>query len=582
MHDDGEGLQVAGWPAYRTHRFWELAVDLYAYSLIEIAAGSYQIQALAVLEPLPVEAREAEVLAALQTLRVPFAANPAETARELAELAELAELQRRAPPELVPARAKRLLPGPRTVPLAGIQGVQLSVPPGWGYEDDPRAVHTTALKRAEGRATIRIQVSNRVGHAQALEAVRTFEAATLYRGEFVELSGWPAYREMCEGVRIAEGHKIVCRVERRPGVLRVYDYEVVAAAGDHYIHISATIYAWTPTSPWNEMLEIVSSLRFPSTADVSRTASELDALRQATPRVAPPNAASPHPPPVGPALVAANDRHVYERDERGRLFERTSDPTTSSVRSYLEKGLVALSAGGTCAYGIRQDGTLTNAAGFRRSDFVPGHFVELAVSSEHRVDNGWCGTGLPQPQCIWCARDEHGVVICGGRSEYQTAMRPPDGHFHGLVAGRNSMCALDEASQAVCWQPGRNDALQVPPMGSFTQLTLGGAQTCGLRADGSVLCWQTRVALDPKRCPIAAECGISSPSGSFKQISSGDRHNCGITSADELECWGDSRDDLLNAPTGHFVRVVSANRYSCAMRTDGQVLCWGALGDDGT
>src|SRR5262245_33427871 len=82
------------------------------------------------------------------------------------------------------------------------------------------------------------------------------------------------------------------------------------------------------------------------TADVSRTTGELAALRQATPRVAPPNAAAPQPPPVGPALVAANDRYVYERDERGRLFERTSDPTTSSRRSYLAKGLVALSAGG--------------------------------------------------------------------------------------------------------------------------------------------------------------------------------------------------------------------------------------------
>jgi hypothetical protein len=315
-----------------------------------------------------------------------------------------------------------------------------NLPHAW-IDTDPEHSETSGpklLHRNDDSAELQLMMQVCQSHADALEKLQDFELVQHFHGEFFELAGWPAYRGQrrdCTGMRDETAK----------------DCFGVVIALDHYsIHVRAKVPAVDAQAL--EAMNIVASTRAAGVLpDPRQTAAELTELRQATAHVTQlaPDPGSPieRPVPRGPALLAAADGLVFERDARGSVVVwsvlRRGFGGRSERKSYFfsdpRHPTCEIRAGGPCACTLGCDGS-AGCASFGPGglqDLPPGQFAEISVG-------GLRGYAISDNEgrssCHVCTADMQGRLLCTTTS---SAMRAPRGSFHGLASSAVLSCALD-------------------------------------------------------------------------------------------------------------------------------------------
>ncbi len=299
---------------------------------------------------------------------------------------------------------------------------------------------------------------------------------------------------------------------------------------------------------------------------------------------------------------------------------------------YMDRTLVAISAGQTQGCGIADDGTLW-CWGY-------GRYGRLGNGDEHQrstpwevkggfddwldVSTGWwhtCGireAGEGEGGKMWCwGRGIYGCLGTGGSDDEHEPVETLGGweDWNSVSAGMHHTCGIrssgeQEGGTAWCWGRGfrgrlgdgttniRDEPTEVDGAhDDWLRISAGGSHTCGIRASGegeggTLWCWgegssgqlgnDETEATNPE--PIQESWGFDD----WVEVSAGDSHTCGIRatgsgSAGSLYCWGDGANGRLgfgsteNRPTptpvfgesDEWVRVSSGVRHTCGIQESG-------------
>ena len=332
--------------------------------------------------------------------------------------------------------------------------------------------------------------------------------------------------------------------------------------------------------------------------------------------------ASPSP-VAGTAAVSSSSVNLYAQPSlsAGSDFSclvDQSNPNGSGVAKCWgktpvpEASVVAISASGNRACGLKLDGTTTcwacssnGTTCTRITTHSPPPDVSFSmISAGHRVT---CGIRVDN-QSISCygltqSPNTTSTADRDFRIKYKQVAVGQYG-FAGIIPGTtNYVCAIKTDDKVECWNyhGDSNAATFNVPTSNFYTISAGVDHACGIikdtsnpALDGTVTCWGN----------VSNFSGQPPANLKFKAIAAGQNLTCGLLKANDgsdgtIRCWGNANtqfpavNSVINGvpPSGQYSEIAVGSNHACALPAPGSTLalsgrntssyapvCWGSNG----